>query len=82
MKVYFTQLITYRCAIKEVRYGYSGGAVDKVFVLPACDPADPNSVPENAKIYMNVPAKTASMSVQLTYVDGTQSETRTFNAPK
>jgi hypothetical protein len=31
---------------------------------------------------MNVPAKTASMSVQLTYVDGTQSATRTFNAPK
>jgi hypothetical protein len=82
MKVYFTQLITYRCAIKEARYGYNDGAVDKVFALPACDPADPNSVPENAKIYMNVPAKTASMSVQLTYVDGTQSATRTFNAPK
>jgi hypothetical protein len=31
---------------------------------------------------MKVPPKTASMSVKLTYVDGTQSETRSFNAPK
>ena len=45
MKVYFTHLITYRCAIKEVRYGYNGGAADKVFKLPDCDPADPHSVP-------------------------------------
>lgn len=82
MKVYFTQLITYRCGIKQVRYGYNDGAVDKVFELPPCDPADPNSVPYEAKIYMSVPPKTASMSVQLTYVDGTQSPVRTFNAPK
>ena len=82
MKVYFTHLITYRCAIKEVRYGYNGGPADKVFKLPDCDPADPHSVPYEAKVFMNVPAKTASMSVQLTYVDGSQSAIRTFNAPK
>jgi hypothetical protein len=82
MKVYFTHLITYRCAIKEVRYGYNDGPADKVFTLPPCDPADPHSVPYEAKVFMTVPAKTASMSVQLTYVDGTQSEARKFNAPK
>jgi hypothetical protein len=31
---------------------------------------------------MKVPPKTASMSVKLTYVDGSESATRTFNAPK
>ena len=82
MKVYFSQLITYRCAIHEVRYGYNDGPTDKIFALPPCDPADPHSVPYEAKIYMNVPPKTASMSVQLTYVDGTKSATRSFNAPK
>ena len=82
MKVYFTHLITYRCAIQKVRYGYNGGAADKVFKLPACDPADPHSVPYEAKVFMSVPAKTASMSVQLIYVDGSQSALRTFNAPK
>jgi hypothetical protein len=82
MKVYFTHLITYRCAINEVRYGYNGAAPDKVFTLPPCDPADPHSVPYEAKVFMNVPPKTASMSVQLTYVDGTKSPVRSFNAPK
>jgi hypothetical protein len=82
MKVYFSQLITYRCAIHEVRYGYNDEPTDKVFPLQPCDPADPHSVPYEAKIYMNVPPKTAAMSVQLTYVDGTTSATRSFNAPK
>jgi hypothetical protein len=31
---------------------------------------------------MKVPPKTISMQVQLTYVDGTTSPTRSFNAPK
>jgi hypothetical protein len=31
---------------------------------------------------MKVPPKTASMQVQLNYIDGTQSPTRSFNAPK
>jgi len=82
MLVYFTQLVTYRCAIKEVRYGLGDGPVDKVFKLPPCDPTDPNGTPENATLYMKVPPKTASMQVQLNYIDGTQSPTRSFNAPK
>jgi hypothetical protein len=82
MTVYFTQLVTYRCAIREVRYGLGDGPVDKVFKLPPCDAADPNGVPENATLYMKVSPKTASMQVQLIYVDGSQSQTRTFNAPK
>jgi len=82
MLVYFTQLVTYRCAIREVRYGLGDSPVDKVFKLPPCDPADPNGTPENATLYVKVPPKTASMQVQLTYVDGTKSPTRSFNAPK
>ena len=82
MTVYFTHLVTYRCAVREVRYGLGDRPVDRVFKLPPCDAADPNSVPENATLYMKVPPKTASMQVQLTYVDGSQSETRMFNAPK
>jgi hypothetical protein len=57
MTVYFTQLVTYRCAIKEVRYGLGDQPVDKVFKLPPCDPADPNSVPDGATLYMKVPTE-------------------------
>jgi hypothetical protein len=82
MTVYFTHLVTYRCAIKDVRYGFGDGPVDKVFKLPPCDAADPHSVPDGGTLYMKVPPKTASMQVQLTYVDGTTSPARNFNAPK
>ena len=52
-QVYFSQLITYRCAIKEVRYGSMGAAGQDVRA-PACDPADPHSVPYEAKVLMKV----------------------------
>ena len=58
------------------------GPIAKVFKLPPCDAADPNDVPEGATLYTKVPPKTASMQVELTYVDGRTSPTRTFNAPK
>ena len=73
--VYFTQLVTYRCAIKEVRDGLGSGPVDKVFEL-----RNPNDVPDGATLYMKVLGKTPSMQVQLTYVDGTASPVRNFNA--
>jgi len=44
--------VTYRCAIRELRYGLGDGPVDKIFKLPPCDPADPNSTPENATLYI------------------------------
>ena len=40
------------------------------------------SVPESATLYLKVPPKTASMQVQLTYVDGTTSPARSFTPPK
>ena len=46
------------------------------------DAADPNGVPEGATLDMKAPPKTASMQVELTYVDGTRSPTRIFNAAK
>ena len=80
--VYFSHLITYRCAIDEVRYGIDDGAVSEVWPLPDCDPANPHTVPDDAQIYRNIPENTRSMSVQITYADGSVSETRSFNVPQ
>jgi hypothetical protein len=65
-----------------VRYGFGDQPLDKLFKLPRCDPADPNSVPDGATLYMKIPPKTQSMQVQLTYADGTTSPVRSFTAPK
>ncbi|CAM5762686.1 hypothetical protein LMIY3S_00555 [Labrys miyagiensis] len=75
--VYFTTLLSYRCAITEVRYGLNGAPPLTRFDLPACNTKDPFSIPNNAKIYLKVPANTKSISVQLTWRDGSQSEVNT-----
>ena len=75
--VYFTTLLSYRCAITEVRYGLNGAAPLTRFDLPVCNMKDPFAIPDNAKIYMKVPSGTKSISVQLTWRDGSQSEVST-----
>jgi hypothetical protein len=76
--VYFTTLITYRCAISDLRYGLDGGEPLKRFDLPACNMKDPFSIPNNAKIYMKVPTTTKSISLRITWRDGTQSDVTTI----
>jgi hypothetical protein len=76
--VYFTTLITYRCAIAELRYGLGEGKPLERYDLPPCNPNDPFSVPSSAKIYMKVPPTTKSINLQITWRDGTQSEVSTI----
>ncbi len=76
--IYFTTLVTYRCAIAELRYGLDDGKPLQRYDLPQCDARDPFSVPEGAKLYLNAPPKTKSISLQITWRDGTQSEVSTI----
>jgi hypothetical protein len=66
--------VTYRCAIAELRYGLDDGQPLQRYDLPGCNAKDPFSVPENAKLYLTAPPKTKSISLQITWRDGTQSE--------
>ncbi len=81
-RVYFSHLISYRCAIKEIRYGLNDGPLDKVWPLPPCDPDKPFGVPQNAKILMKTPNQASAFRVQLTYQDGSQSQVQRFNVAK
>ncbi len=76
--VYFTQLISFRCAITEVRYGLDDADPLRRFDLPPCDPKNPYSVPSTAKIYLKVPEKTKSMKLRVTWRDGTQSDVYSY----
>ena len=75
--VYFTTLVSYRCAITEVRYGLDGADPLRRFDLPACNAKDPYSIPENANLILKVPPATKSISVKITWRDGTQSDVNT-----
>jgi uncharacterized caspase-like protein len=76
--VYYTQLMSFRCAIREARIGIDSAVPDKVLTMPPCDPRDPSAIPANALPYLKLAPSTKSVSVELTYRDGSVSEIKTF----
>jgi hypothetical protein len=72
-------LVTYRCAITEVRYGLDDGKPLQRYDLPTCDSRDPFAIPSNAQVYMKAPPKTKAINLQITWRDGTQSEVSTID---
>ena len=76
--VYYTHLMSYRCAIREVRIGVDSAVPDKVLKMPACDMRDPVAIPSSATPYLKLPSNVKSVSVELTYRDGSVSEIKTF----
>ena len=82
LTVYFTHLISYRCGIKQVLYGFNDQPPTRIWPMPPCDETNPHAVPQNAKIYSRIASKTKAMSVQLIYRDGSKSQVRRFNVVK
>jgi hypothetical protein len=78
LMVYYTHLVSYRCAIRQVRIGIDTTVPDKVIQLPPCDMRDPVAIPSNSSPYMKLPPNTKSVSVELTFKDGSLSELRNF----
>src|SRR6202011_5735666 len=76
--VYYTHLVSYRCAIREVRIGIDSAVPDKVLKMPPCDPRDPFEIPHDAQPYLKVAPVTQFVSVELTYRDGSVSEIKSF----
>ena len=76
--LYYTQLMSFRCAIRELRIGIDNTMPDKVIPMPPCDALHPQEIPSNAKPYLTLPPTTQMVTVELTYTDGSTSETKTF----
>jgi Caspase domain len=76
--VYYTHLMSYRCAIREVRVGIDTAVPDKVLKMPACNPRDPVAIPNDAQPYLKLAPATKSVSVELVYRDGSVSEIKSF----
>lgn len=76
--VYYSHLVSYRCAIREVRIGIDTAVPDKVLKLPPCDLRDPSAITAGMLLYEKLPPATQFMSVELTYRDGSVSEVKSF----
>src|SRR5215467_10294370 len=72
--VEFGSLMTWRCAIREVRFGIDTPVPDRTFALPPCDMKNPTETPYGAVSTLKVPQTTKVVSVKLIYADGTRSE--------
>ena len=76
--LYYTHLMSYRCAIRQVRIGLDSVVPDHAIAMPACNQKDPMAIPADAQPYLKVPPTTGSVSVEITYRDGSVSEVKTF----
>ena len=56
--VYYTHLMSYRCAIREVRVGIDSAVPDKVLKMPPCDPRDPSVIPHDSQPYLKLAPST------------------------
>ncbi|MEM7069308.1 MAG: caspase family protein [Pseudomonadota bacterium] len=80
--VYFTHLISYRCAIDTVHYGLDKDQPDTIFEIGECDPDNPHAIPRSgpgSTVHADIPKTTGYISVRLSYADGTQSEVKRFD---
>ncbi|MBZ9815960.1 methyl-accepting chemotaxis protein [Mesorhizobium sp. CA7] len=76
--VYFTQMLSFRCAIRQVHYSLNGTALDKEIKMPPCDAKDPYAIPSDYQPYLKIKDDVKSMAVQVTYTDGTKSPVREY----
>jgi len=76
--VYYTHLVSYRCAIREVKIGIDTSVPDQVLKMPPCDMKDPVAIPYDIKPYLKLSPSNKFVSVELTYRDGSVSEIKSF----
>src|SRR5215218_8208780 len=76
--LYYTHLISNRCAIERAEMGLDEGPLAIDLPIPPCDEANPHAIPSDAKPYVTLPKGVRAVSVQLTYADGTESAVQTF----
>ncbi|HEX8166959.1 MAG TPA: adenylate/guanylate cyclase domain-containing protein [Beijerinckiaceae bacterium] len=76
--LYYTHLISNRCAIEKAEMGLDEGPLAIDLPIPPCDERNPYAIPADMRPYVPLPKGTRTVSVQLTYADGTQSDVRTF----
>src|SRR4051794_14785239 len=78
--VYYTHLVSYRCAIREVRIGVDSAVPSQVLKMPGCDMRDPSAISAGMPLYMKLAPATQFISVELTYRDGSVSEIKSFRS--
>jgi hypothetical protein len=75
---YFSHLVSYRYAIKEIRYSLNSDRLDQVFPLTPPDPHNPHAVTADTQIHITIPKTTRYIAVQVRFADGDTSKVQKF----
>ena len=76
--LYFTHLVSYRCAIQRAEIGFNGEAPTQLLPIPPCDESNPHALPANMLPYLRIKPDIVSATLKLTYVGGEISEVKNF----
>ena len=76
--VYFTQLVSNKCALSEIRYGVDAVKPKKIFKLKQCNLNKPYSTVDGEIYHITIPIDSEFISLQLIYDDGAESEIRIY----
>jgi class 3 adenylate cyclase len=79
--LFYTHLVSYRCAIAKAVIGIDQGPLDRELPLPVCNERDPYAIDARTELNLKLPRTAQAVSVRLTYADGTQSAVKTFRRP-
>jgi hypothetical protein len=78
--VYFTTLLSFKAAFKEIRYSFDSPAVDRAYPLATSASDVWPARMDGDQLFMPVPAGTKFITVKVVYVDGTM-DTRRYDVP-
>ena len=77
--LYYTQLMSFRCAIARAEIGFGDAPASIVLPMPPCNERDPHAIPSDARPYVNVPLNANTVSVRLTWADSGQTVVKRFS---
>jgi class 3 adenylate cyclase len=77
--VYFSHLLSHRCALDRAIMAIDDGPLDIELPIPPCDEKDPFAIPPDAKTHLGLPREARAVSVQLFFADGRVSDVKTFS---
>jgi hypothetical protein len=76
--LYFTQVLSFRIGLAEIRYGLDVDVPDRTWPFHKPDAKDPYAFGDADVLYTEVPAATRFVTVQLTFADGTKSDVHRY----
>lgn len=79
--VYFTGLLSHRGILKSICYSFDSEKLDQELPFSPPKPGEGPYEVGDGPIYLKAPAGLKFVALQLTFVDGTQSEVKTYSAP-